>query len=268
MAPSSPKAGSAAQDLTTRRKPQRIHAEHVPAEDRMLHDWQANSLPIRAQSRRRRCDGAKAGAARSSDKMRQVRRAAGAPDPRTAATQDTDPMQAGAVKQHLSYRKPGHSRQRYARRRLAACAGLLLICVTVPTPRTWAVAAVPPGVWLMDTKVAIQLFRLHRHGVRPGHLAELAGYPGMAMRTSAPLGLPNANGCPRRKREAWPARLRLQLQQDERERSCSDGIFPTACAHCVLEEFEKSRPIVADSCRIRPDSESAKFSFEIKSANL
>ena len=45
-----------------------------------------------------------------------------------------------------------------ARRRLAGCAALLLILLAGPAPRAQAAAAVPPGVWLMGTKVAIQIF--------------------------------------------------------------------------------------------------------------
>jgi uncharacterized protein (DUF2147 family) len=35
---------------------------------------------------------------------------------------------------------------------------LLLICISMCVPRALAGAAVPPGVWLMGTKVAIQIF--------------------------------------------------------------------------------------------------------------
>lgn len=35
---------------------------------------------------------------------------------------------------------------------------LLLFCMTVPGPRAQAAPAVPPGAWLMGTKVAIQIF--------------------------------------------------------------------------------------------------------------
>jgi uncharacterized protein (DUF2147 family) len=75
-----------------------------------------------------------------------------------ALKQDRYPMQARAVKQRSGYRKPGHSRLRRATVRLAACATLLLACIGVPAQRTWAAAAVPSGVWLMGTTVAIQIF--------------------------------------------------------------------------------------------------------------
>lgn len=45
-----------------------------------------------------------------------------------------------------------------ARRHLAGCAALLLIMLAGPAPRALADPAVPPGVWLMGTKVAIQIF--------------------------------------------------------------------------------------------------------------
>ena len=55
--------------------------------------------------------------------------------------QNTDPVLAGAVRQ-----------------RAVACAALLLFCMTVAMPRALAAAAVPPGIWLMGTKAAIQIF--------------------------------------------------------------------------------------------------------------
>ena len=60
----------------------------------------------------------------------------------------------------------GRSRPRISRlspwRRLAlsviGSVALSLICTTVPALRAMASAAVPPGVWLMGTNVAIQIF--------------------------------------------------------------------------------------------------------------
>ncbi len=43
-------------------------------------------------------------------------------------------------------------------RRLAGYATLLFMLLAGPTPRALAAAAVPTGVWLMGTKVAIQIF--------------------------------------------------------------------------------------------------------------
>lgn len=75
-----------------------------------------------------------------------------------ALKQDAYPMQAGAVKRRSGHRKPGHARLRRATVRLVACAELLLVCMGVPAQRTWAADAVPTGVWLMGTTVAIQIF--------------------------------------------------------------------------------------------------------------
>jgi uncharacterized protein (DUF2147 family) len=41
---------------------------------------------------------------------------------------------------------------------LAGYAALLLFCISIPVPRAPAAAVVPSGVWLMGTKVAIQIF--------------------------------------------------------------------------------------------------------------
>ena len=40
----------------------------------------------------------------------------------------------------------------------------------------------------------------------------------------------------------------------------ADGIFPMACAYRVLEEFEKNRPIVTDSCS-EPKSSAARIAI-------
>lgn len=45
-----------------------------------------------------------------------------------------------------------------ARLRLSVCAILLLVCVSDVAPRAMAAAAVPQGIWLMDTTVAIRIF--------------------------------------------------------------------------------------------------------------
>ena len=47
------------------------------------------------------------------------------------------------------------------RRHLAGYVAVLLMLLAGAAPRALAAAAVPPGVWLMGTKVAIQIFDCH-----------------------------------------------------------------------------------------------------------
>lgn len=94
----------------------------------------------------------------SSDRMRQARLAPRAPGPHMAMMQATDPVRAGAARRRLVAAKPGASRRQRASRHLAGYAALLIICLGISVPRAPAVAAVLSGVWLMDTRVAIQIF--------------------------------------------------------------------------------------------------------------
>ena len=79
-------------------------------------------------------------------------------NPDMALMQGTDPALAGTARRRSMRRKPGPSRRQGAPLHLAGYAVLLLICISIPDPRSLAAAAVPPGVWLMGTKVAIQIF--------------------------------------------------------------------------------------------------------------
>jgi uncharacterized protein (DUF2147 family) len=72
--------------------------------------------------------------------------------------QDTHPKQADAFKHHSDHRRPGQGRMRRAMVRLAAFPALFLVFKGVPAQGPLAATAAPPGVWLMDTRVAIQIF--------------------------------------------------------------------------------------------------------------
>lgn len=81
-----------------------------------------------------------------------------ASDPDMALMQDTDTVRAGTARRRSRRREPGPSRRQRTPLHLAGYAILLLVCISIPVPRALAAAAVPPGVWLMGTKVAIQIF--------------------------------------------------------------------------------------------------------------
>ena len=73
-------------------------------------------------------------------------------------THNANDAQVDTVSGRSRPKKSRLSPWRRLARHLIGSVALLLTCMIVPTLRATASAAAPPGVWLMGTKVAIQIF--------------------------------------------------------------------------------------------------------------